>query len=102
MDLGNRENIDRWVAGEYTEAEFLKAVEWARVWNFDPQLYLPLFNFARMNRVSMVAMNVEITLIRAVSAKGLDGVPPETREGVTQPAAATNRPANPTRACSSI
>ena len=82
--------LDRWVAGEYTEAEFLKAADWARVWNFDPQLYLPLFNFARMNRVPMVAMNVEITLIRAVGAKGLAGVPPETREGVSPPAAPTN------------
>jgi uncharacterized iron-regulated protein len=82
--------LDRWVAGEYTEAEFLKAVDWARVWNFDPQLYMPIFNFARMNRVTMVAMNVEITLIRAVGAKGLASVPAETREGVTQPAVATN------------
>jgi uncharacterized iron-regulated protein len=82
--------LDRWVAGEYTEAEFLKAVDWARVWNFDSQLYLPLFNFARMNRVAMVAMNVEITLIRAVGAKGLASVSPETREGVSPPAAPTN------------
>jgi hypothetical protein len=81
--------LDRWVAGEYTEAQFLKAVEWTRVWNFDPQLYLPMFNFARMNRVPMVAMNVELTLIRAIGAKGLAGVPGETREGVTEPAAAT-------------
>lgn len=81
--------LDRWVAGEYTEAQFLQAVEWSRVWNFDPQLYMPLFNFARMNRVPMVAMNVELTLIRAIGAKGLAGVPAESREGVSQPAAAT-------------
>src|SRR6185369_14150467 len=81
--------LDRWVAGEYTEAQFLQAVEWSRVWNFDPQLYLPMFNFARMNRVPMVAMNVDLTLIRAIGAKGLAGVPAETREGVSPPAAAT-------------
>jgi uncharacterized iron-regulated protein len=79
--------LDRWVAGEYTEAQFLKALDWSRIWNFDPQLYLPIFNFARMNRVPMVALNVEQTLIRAVNAKGLDSVPAAQREGVTQPAA---------------
>ena len=82
--------LDRWVAGEYTESEFLKAVDWFQVWNFDPQLYLPMFNFARMNRIPMVAMNVELTLIRAVGAKGLASVPAETREGVSQPAAPTS------------
>ena len=78
--------LDRWVAGEYTVPEFLKAVDWNRVWNFDPQLYLPIFHFARMNRIPMVAMNVELTLVRAVGAKGFDDVPADTREGVTKPA----------------
>jgi uncharacterized iron-regulated protein len=79
--------LDRWVAGEYTEAGFLKAVDWNRVWNFDAQLYLPLFHFARMNRIPMVAMNVEQELVRAVSAKGFEGVPADKREGITKPAA---------------
>ena len=78
--------LDRWVAGEYTEAEFLKAVDWNRVWNFDAQLYLPIFHFARMNRIPMVAMNVEMELVRAVSAKGFDAVPADKREGITKPA----------------
>ena len=79
--------LDRWVAGEYSEGEFLKAVDWYKVWNFDPQLYMPIFHFARMNRVPMVAVNVEQTLIRAVSTKGFDEVPADQREGVTRPAA---------------
>jgi uncharacterized iron-regulated protein len=79
--------LDRWVAGEYTETEFLKAVDWYSVWNFDPQLYLPIFHFARMNRIPMVAMNVSSELIRAVSAKGFDGVAADQREGITNPRA---------------
>lgn len=82
--------LDRWVADEYTEAEFLKAVDWNHVWNFDPQLYLPIFHFARMNRIPMVAMNVEPGLVRAVRAKGFDAVPAGMREGITKPAAASD------------
>jgi len=78
--------LDRWVAGELTEAEFLKAVDWREVWRFDPGLYLPIFNFARMNRIPMVAANVERSLTREVSAKGYDAIPAEKREGVTRPA----------------
>lgn len=79
--------LDRWVAGEFAEAAFLKAVDWNHVWNVDPQLYLPILHFARMNRIAMVAMNVEPGFIRAVTAKGYDDVPADQREGITKPAA---------------
>ena len=79
--------LERWVSGELTEAEFLAAAEWRRVWNVDAQLYLPIFNFARMNRVPMVALNVDREFTRTVTAKGFDAVPAEKREGVTRPAA---------------
>lgn len=79
--------LERWVAGELGEAEFLAAAEWHRVWNVDAQHYLPIFHFARMNRVPMVALNVDAEFIRTVTAKGFDAVPAEKREGVTRPAA---------------
>jgi len=74
--------LDRWVAGELSEAEFLRLSEWNRVWGFDPQLYLPLFHFARLNRIPMIALNVERSLVRKVGAGGWDSVPEAQREGV--------------------
>jgi uncharacterized iron-regulated protein len=79
--------LDRWVRGELGEAEFLEAAEWRTVWDFDPALYLPIFHFARMHRLPMVAANVDRALIRDVGQKGLEGVPAERREGVGRPAA---------------
>lgn len=79
--------LDKWVAGELSEADFLTAAEWRRVWNFDPQLYLPIFHYARMNRIPMVAANVDAELVRDVNAKGYDGVPPDKRADITRPAA---------------
>lgn len=79
--------LDRWVAGELSEAEFLRETEWNRVWDYDARLYLPLFDYARMNRLPMLALNVERSLISAVDAHGWDGVPEAQREGVTRPAA---------------
>lgn len=78
--------LDQWVAGELTESEFLSRSEWRLVWNTDANLYLPLFHFARMNRIPMRALNIDIHLRRAVTAKGFDGVPEKDREGVTRPA----------------
>ena len=78
--------LDQWVAGELSESQFLAASDWNAVWSTDANLYLPLFHFARMNRIPMVALNIDTRLRRAVSAKGLSGIPENEREGVTAPA----------------
>ena len=80
--------LDRWVAGEIDEAEFLRAAEWRQIWRFDPALYLPIFHFARMNRIPLLAINVERSLIQAVSEDGYAAVPASEREGVSEPAPA--------------
>jgi len=84
-----QEALDRWVAGELSEADFLKAADWNTVWRFDPGLYMPLFHFARMNRIPMVALNISDPLRNAVRKKGFDGVPQAEREGLERPAAAS-------------
>jgi len=81
--------LDRWVAGELSEKEFLKQSEWETVWKYDASQYMPLFQFARLNRVPMVALNVDRALIRDVSAKGWKGVPQDLRRGIGDPAPAT-------------
>jgi uncharacterized iron-regulated protein len=82
--------LDRWVAGELTAAAFLEAVEWDAVWGFDSELYLPLFHFARLHRVPMVALNVDRGLIAEVGREGWASVPEENRQGVSTPAPAAN------------
>lgn len=79
--------LDRWVAGELTEAEFLARTEWRQVWGFEAQHYLPLFHFARMHRLPLLAVNVERGLVEAVGRQGWDSVPEARREGVGRPAA---------------
>lgn len=80
--------LDRWVGGELTEAEFLKQARWNEFWRFDPALYMPIFHFARMNRIPMIALNIDAKLRRAVRDKGFDNVPESEREGIKRPAVA--------------
>jgi uncharacterized iron-regulated protein len=79
--------LDRWVEGKLTEAEFLREVDWRTVWGFDAQLYLPILHFARMNRMPLVAINVEQALVRRTSKEGWAAVPESEREGVGTAAA---------------
>ncbi len=78
--------LDRWVAGELSEKAFLDQSDWSKVWNLPPELYLPLFQFARLNRLPMVALNVERSLTQAISRGGWDAVPHAKKEGVSRPA----------------
>jgi hypothetical protein len=78
--------LDDWIAGKLTADAFLNTVEWRKVWGYDAALYMPLFQFARLNRVPMVALNVERSLVARVGREGWAAVPPEAREGLTDPA----------------
>jgi len=81
--------LDEWVAGRLGEAEFLTRTEWRQFWGYDAALYLPIFHFARMYRIPMLALNVERGLVGRVRDKGWAAIPVADREGVTDPAAAS-------------
>lgn len=79
--------LERWVAGELTTRQFQDQSEWDTVWRMPFELYLPLFQFARINRIPMLALNVDNKLNKAISEKGWDAVPQAEREGVGRAAA---------------
>jgi uncharacterized iron-regulated protein len=81
--------LDDWVAGRLGDTEFLARVEWRQVWGYDPQLYLPIFQFARMHRIPMLALNVERRLVSRVGDVGWAAIPAAEREGVSDPAPAS-------------
>ncbi|MEG3618636.1 ChaN family lipoprotein [Magnetovibrio sp. PR-2] len=80
--------LDKWVAGELNEDDFARDTDWETVWKYDIGHYMPLFQFARMNTIPMVALNVDRTLIRKISANGWKNVPEDERLGVGDPAPA--------------
>src|SRR5215813_10934805 len=81
--------LDQWVAGELTEEQFLTRTQWRTVWGHDPALYMPIFHFARLHRLPMIALNVERSLTHKVGEQGWASVPPQEREGVSDPAPPT-------------
>jgi len=82
--------LDRWSKGELNEADFLRQVDWPQIWGFADTLYLPLFHFAHMHRLPMLALNIDRATNRRVAAQGLASVPSTEREGVGDPAPASS------------
>jgi membrane-associated protease RseP (regulator of RpoE activity) len=50
---------------------------------------MPLFQFARLNRIPMIALNVEQKLVARVGQQGWENVPASEREGLSDPAPAS-------------
>jgi uncharacterized iron-regulated protein len=81
--------LDRWVAGQLDARTFLREADWTEVWGFPPEQYLSLFEFARLNRVPMRALNVDRALVARVGREGWAAIPASEREGVSDPTPAT-------------
>lgn len=81
--------LDAWIDGAMDTATFIERSEWAKVWGFDPELYLPLFHFCRQQRVQMLALNCHRPLVTRVGQLGWDAIPVEERDGLTPSAPAT-------------
>jgi uncharacterized iron-regulated protein len=72
--------LDRWVAGEFSEKEFLKAADWYTVWSLDFAYYRDLLHFAREQKIPVVGLNAEKALVRAVSQRDLAELDPAERD----------------------
>lgn len=81
--------LDRWSKGELDETAFLREVNWPQIWGVADDLYLPLFHFARMQRLPVLALNVDRATSRRVAAQGFASVPRAEREGVGDPVPAS-------------
>lgn len=80
--------LDSWSSGELSRTEFLKQIRWSEVWGYGAEFYMPMFDHARLNRIPIVALNVDRALISKVGREGWATIPEKDREGISNPAAA--------------
>lgn len=71
--------LDRWVEGELTELEFLKASKWYETWGYDFGAYRDLLLFAKEKRIDLIALNPSKEMQEAVRRAGIDNVPEDIR-----------------------
>ncbi|MEO0139485.1 MAG: ChaN family lipoprotein [candidate division WOR-3 bacterium] len=50
--------LDEFVGGKISEVEMLYLTEWHKNWNMDISLYRDIWNFARENKLKMLAINI--------------------------------------------
>jgi uncharacterized iron-regulated protein len=83
--------LDRFIAGETTETEFLKETEYFSRWKWDYRYYRPIFLFAREHGLKLVALNSPREANRRVSrGGGLSGLTDEDKPFVAEEIDLTN------------
>ncbi len=76
-----QEALDRWVAGELTEKEFLRQSSWfSEGWGSDFEYYRDLLVFCRDKGIPVVGLNVDKELGNQVSRMPLEEMAPEFRD----------------------
>lgn len=69
-----QQHLDRYVAGDIDEREFLRKTEYFHRWRYDYRLYRPILRFAREKGIPVIALNVPMEISRKVGREGLDSL----------------------------
>ena len=82
--------LDDWRQGKLDEAAFVEQSQWAELWGYDVNLYLPLLQFARLHRLPTIALNIDRQLVSKVGAGGWHSLDVSERMGLSDPAPASD------------
>lgn len=72
-----QEAIDRYLAGEITEAQLREQTEYDQRWGFSWSDYAPLLRFAKRHNLPVLALNTPTEITRKVAQQGLDSLTEE-------------------------
>ena len=67
--------VDDYLAGQIDEYTFLKKTEYFSRWRYDYNLYKPIIDYLKQQRIPLVALNIEGDLTRKVAREGMYGLP---------------------------
>ncbi|HKL49239.1 MAG TPA: ChaN family lipoprotein, partial [Desulfuromonadales bacterium] len=79
-----QDTLDRWVAGELSEKEFLKESGWYKQWKMEFALFRDILVFARDNDIPIIGLNADKDLVRKVGREGVEALTEEERQKVPQ------------------
>jgi len=79
-----QKHLDDYIAGEITEKEMLHLTEYFSRWKYNYRLYQPILQYARENKIPVIALNAPRELIRALAESEFDDLPPELKAQLPQ------------------
>lgn len=72
--------VDEYLAGTISEEALLKGTDYEERWGYEWELYRPIVELCRRNRIPLAALNAPQELTRQVSKVGFDGLKAADKE----------------------
>ncbi len=72
--------LDEYAAGKLTDEEFMEKADWKTEWGFDFNLYKPIFDYIRANKLKALALNLPKKVVSKIARVGLAGLSPEEKQ----------------------
>jgi aminopeptidase N len=67
--------VDDYLAGRIDEFSFLKKTEYFSRWRYDYNLYKPIIDYLKQQRIPLIALNIQGNLTRKVAREGMYDLP---------------------------
>ena len=79
-----QKTLDEYVSGSIDEREFLKKSEYFKRWGFDYNLYKPILDYVRAEKIPVVALNLSREITDKVAKTGMDSLTNDERKDVPE------------------
>ncbi len=77
-----QKTLDDYLGGAIDEREFLKQSEYFKRWVFDYNLYKPILDYARAEKIPVVALNLTREIVEKVSKSGMDALSDDEKKAL--------------------
>jgi uncharacterized iron-regulated protein len=84
--------LDQYIAGEISEKTMLRNTHWYERWRYDFRLYRPIFDYAKQQRIPLIALNTPREITKRISEVGIKGLNTTERAQLPQRIDQTNQP----------
>ncbi len=71
--------LDEYISGEINEIEFLKRTQYFKRWGYNWKEYKPILDYARKEKIPVIALNVPQELTDKVAKKGIEALTPQEK-----------------------
>ncbi len=79
-----QKSLDDYISGATDTQTFLKESHYFSTWRFNYHLYEDILQYARANRIPVVALNQDNELVRKVANEGLENLSPEEKARIPE------------------
>ena len=76
--------INDYLSGDIDERKFLKKTEYFKRWALDYRLYRPIIDFAKENKIPVVALNADREIVKKVSENGVQALTEDERKRISE------------------